>query len=169
MTFIHNIIKIEYNNLGYLPGYPYHLTSDEEMFAAFTRESEGFFNDYYPCPCEELREQYEILKDYIFTSIDSYLDGTIDELPSWIYSYMMMIPTTFESRFEDIAYLYKLSNINVEGPLAVFNSEIAEYCYYVSSEWLKKVPKSSANRPPTMFGEPHVFKSLRLKEIDMLN
>jgi hypothetical protein len=73
-----------------------------------------------------------------------------------------MIPTTFESSFEDIAYLYKLSNLEQDGPIAVFNAELADYCYYTSSEWLKKVPKNQADRPPTMFGEPHVLKSLRL-------
>ena len=35
MSLIHDIIKIKYTRLGYLPNYPYHLISDEEMFDAF--------------------------------------------------------------------------------------------------------------------------------------
>lgn len=35
--FIHNIIKIKYVTLGYLPNIPYHLVSDKEMFDAFIK------------------------------------------------------------------------------------------------------------------------------------
>ena len=63
MTLIHDIIKIKYSNLGYLPGYPYHMISDKEMFDAFIDLSveeysdedeipsgEYFFEDNYPNP-----------------------------------------------------------------------------------------------------------------------
>ena len=33
--FIHDLIKIKYIREGYLPNYPYHMISDEEMFNAF--------------------------------------------------------------------------------------------------------------------------------------
>ena len=33
--FVHDIIKINYTRQGYLPYYPYHLISDEEMFEGF--------------------------------------------------------------------------------------------------------------------------------------
>ena len=33
--FIHDLIKIKYIREGYLPNYPYHMISDEEVFNAF--------------------------------------------------------------------------------------------------------------------------------------
>ena len=63
MSLLHDIIKIKYTRLGYLPNYPYHLISDEEMFNAFidldSESASGsgspsteayFFEDYYPNP-----------------------------------------------------------------------------------------------------------------------
>src|SRR5574343_441788 len=35
LMFIHDIIKMEYVRQGYLPNFPYHLISDQEMFDAF--------------------------------------------------------------------------------------------------------------------------------------
>ena len=40
MSFIHDIIKIKYSKLGYLPSYPYNLISDKEMFQAFINLSD---------------------------------------------------------------------------------------------------------------------------------
>ena len=57
--FIHDFIKIMYTDMGYLPNYPYYLISDEEMFDAFLRDDQGFFNDYYPCPADNLQTEYE--------------------------------------------------------------------------------------------------------------
>ena len=68
MSLIHDIIKIKYINLGYLPNYPYHMISDREMFDAFIDLSSNedssdssnlenvststphFFEDYYSNP-----------------------------------------------------------------------------------------------------------------------
>jgi hypothetical protein len=99
MSLIHDIIKIKYTRLGYLPNYPYHLISDAEMFDAFinlsgTDDSSGssdyverFFTDYYPNPFYEediiyvgpsgkqisLSDEYNRLKQYIITTINDYL------------------------------------------------------------------------------------------------
>lgn len=56
---IHDVIKIQYSRQGYLPNYPPHLISDEEMckaFLDFTNEASfeesteySYFKDNYPC------------------------------------------------------------------------------------------------------------------------
>lgn len=43
MSLIHDVIKIKYIELGYLPDYPYHLISDAEMCDAFLhRDTDGY-------------------------------------------------------------------------------------------------------------------------------
>ena len=90
MTFIHNNIKIKYVNLGYLPNWPYHLISDEEMFDAFMsnvvidksecrydetsksyvgsklESGQGFFFDNYPLLDEEVN-LLQCLRGFILT------------------------------------------------------------------------------------------------------
>lgn len=165
--FIHDVIKRMYVNMGYLPGYPYYLISDEEMFDAFTRE-DGFFNDFYPCPSESLQEAYTSLRQYIVDQISDYMQGTLESLPDWIYSYMIMQPTTFQSEQDDITYLSELAGL--ESPLGApeFTEETAETCYEISTKWIQKQPSKHAHRPPTMFGETHVIKSLRLDQSNIL-
>lgn len=164
--FIHDIIKSQYSSMGYLPGYPYHLISDAEMFDAFLRE-DGFFNDYYPCPGERFEEAYTTLREYIAEKISEFMAGG-DELPSWIYSYMLMRPITYASDEADIAYLYDLLGMDPPEALAEFSEQLAGACLEVSRRWLQKLPSKSKDRPPTMFGETHVTKSLRLDQANVL-
>ena len=166
--FIHDVIKMMYINMGYLPGQPYYLISDKEMFDAFLRE-DGFFNDFYPCPSESLQEAYSNLRQYIVDSISNYLNGSESELPAWIYSYMIMRPITYDSDIADIAYLNNLANIDSPSGAPQFTEELAESCYEVSQKWLQKQPSKASHRPPTMFGETHVTKSLRLDQANILS
>lgn len=170
--FIHDFIKIMYTDMGYLPNYPYYLISDEEMFDAFLRDDQGFFNDYYPCPADNLQTEYETLRSYIVNRIQTFLElnstGQTAELPKWIYSYMIMRPITFDSNEADIGYLYDISELDRPKGLAEFTPELANYCYQISTEWIKKLPSKYADRPPTMFGETHVTKSLRLLQANVL-
>ena len=162
---IHNIIKIMYVNMGYLPNYPYHLISDDEMFDAFLKE-DGFFDAYYPCPSENLRQAYDALVSYIKECIDNFKkDGTL--IPDWVYSYMIMNPVTYASPEEEISYICDMSNIDYSG-LAQFDETVANTCYKVSKKWLQKMPSKINSRPPTMFGEAHVIKSLRLTQAYVL-
>lgn len=166
MTFLHNAIKIMYTEVGYLADIPYHLVSDAEMFNAFLKD-DGFFNNMYPCPSDDLQTEYETLRSAIVSRIDAFLkDGT--KLPDWVYSYMVGRPVTYGSDEADIAYLYELTGIKPPQTLAEFSAELAEECYRISVEWMKKLPSRYADRPPTMFGETHVTKSLRLKQADIL-
>lgn len=164
---IHNIIKIMYVNMGYLPDYPYHLISDAEMFDAFLKE-DGFFSTYYPCPGQKFEEAYDTLFNYIKDSIIDYQEGKIQKIPDWVYSYMLMRPITYASAEEDIDYLCEMCNITFSNALPVFNEEVANTCYEISKKWLQKLPANVNNRPPTMFGETHVTKSLRLLQSNVL-
>lgn len=164
--FIHDIVKIMYINIGYLPNYPYELISDEEMFNAFTKD-DGFFADYYPCPAEDMQEEYDILKDAIFSAVSMHLTDN-EEIPAWVYSYMILRPITYESDEFDISYLYELTNINPPSTYAEFSPELARECLRISTEWIKKLPSRYGDRPPTMFGETHVTKSLRLDQANIL-
>ena len=61
MSLVHDYIKIKYTREGYLPDYPYHMISDDEMIEAFMKSDsdEGFFFDNYYVKDESLKEQYE--------------------------------------------------------------------------------------------------------------
>jgi len=193
--FIHDCIKIQYSTMGYLPGYPYYLISDAEMFDAFMRE-DGFFNDWYPCPCsgdcpcesvcpgyaerEEypddpskwktplLQEAYNTLRQYISDTIDSYQANEIASIPDWIYSYMIGSCITYQSDELDLYYLNDLLGADTAKGAPEFTTSSALACLAVSSAWLNKQPTKLNRRPPTMFGEPHVIKSLRLDQANIL-
>lgn len=164
--FTHDIIKILYTNLGYLPGYPFWLIDDSEMFNAFVKE-EGVFEEFYPCPSQDLSEQYGLLKENIFGFIVEYQQSG-KEIPDWVYSYMLLQPITYQSSLQDIEYLFSLNNMDVEDQEAQFNEDIAKSCYQVSVDWMKKQPWKYKDRVPTMFGEAHVVKSLRLEQANIL-
>lgn len=170
---IHNIIKINYVRDGYLPNHPYHLISDREMFDAFlTRRARsgivGYFADKYPCVDLSLKLEYEALIDAICYHIDAYLDdktGT-KKVPDWVYSYMIGSTVSVDSDLLDRHDLLVLMNLdNVEDEIT---KEVCENCLEISRDWIKKLPKDKADhRPPTMFGEPHVIKALRLLNTGM--
>lgn len=173
MSFIHDAIKIQYTNLGYLPGYPYHLISDKEMFEAFLKSDEGFFDSNYPCTgfSDELIVAYEDLKSDIRSRIDNYLNDPYENvIPDWIYSYMIGSTIGPYSSESDIDYLYDLFEMTSNNAFLEFTPEIAANCYRESQEWLNRIPVNNINekRKPTMFGEPHVIKSLRLKQSNVL-
>lgn len=164
--FLHDLVKIMYVQIGYLPNYPFHLISDAEMCNAFMKEG-GVFDDYYPCPNTHLEEAYNLLKSAIFAHLQAYIDeGT--EIPNWVYSYLVMRPISYESDEANIQYLYDLTKIDPPVSMLEFSAELAEACYATSVEWIKKLPSKYADRPPTMFGETHVTKSLRLAQANIL-
>ena len=186
MTLIHDIIKIKYVNLGYIKkNYPYHLISDEEMFNAFIDLGNSdfndrttlidpavrFFDDHYPNPFAEedydyrgtsLSAEYTKLKTYIVDTINTYLTQTAQgyevTIPNWIYSYMLGEVVYQQSEYLDIQdTLVLLKCFNVDN---IFTREACVSCYAIS---LNYVSMLSSGRPATVFGEPHVIKSLRLE------
>lgn len=189
MSFIHDIIKIKYSRMGYLPNYPYHMISDREMFDAFIGLSESvdsdnptFFAMNYPNPfakedfmypkkntssglVEEisLSGEYDRLCQYIRTTILRYLNSEIpseDMIPNWIYSYMLGEVVYRKSPYKDILDTLKLlgeSNLDND-----FTRSACVRCYATSLKYVSSL--TSGVRPPTLFGEPHVIKQLRLEE-----
>lgn len=154
-----------YIDMGFLQDHPYYLISDAEMFDAFLKE-DGFFATYYPCPDDSLQAAYDDLLAAIRRHIAQFLDHQ-EQIPNWVYSYMIMRPVTYESPEEEIDYICEMANIDKPDIIAVFTLQVAQTCYEVSKQWLAKMP-SSNRRPPTMFGETHVTKSLRLMQANIL-
>lgn len=161
---VNDIIKIHYVREGYLPDYPYHLISDEEMYDAFLNESGiCYFYDYYDCPDDSLREYYDILVNSIKGHIAAAKASSehIKTVPDWVYSYMLGQVIYNESDVLDRHHLLTMLNMdNLEDEIGT--KECIEI-YRVSTEWLYKlVDNDFEKRPPTLFGEPHVIKYLRL-------
>lgn len=165
MSFIHDVIKRQYVYEGYLPNYPYHLISDKEMFDAFMGDG-GYFSTNYPesfvSSDSTLLNAYNQLKSNISTYIDNYLsDPTNIAIPDWVYSYMMGVvisPTSNTRDIHDLLVLMGEDNLD-----DIFTVQASLTCLSISKEWINKLPMS--DRVPTMFGEPHVIKSLRLNPL----
>lgn len=190
MSLIHDIIKIKYSKLGYLPGYPYHLISDEEMFNAFINltdeesDADRFFEDNYPNPFAEqdlvykklnpqgevisevsLSGEYNKLKDYIVKVINTYLQyqgtesASLYVIPDWIYTYMLGEVVYNNSEYLDIYdTLALLGDNSIDNK---FTNKSCALCYATSLKYISTL--TSGLRPPTVFGEPHVIKQLRLE------
>ncbi len=179
-NFTHTLIKIKYISEGYLPNFPYSLISDKEMFDAFTHPQDGYFDTIYPCVNPDLEEQYNELRSFIFDVISLYVDYSSEvspsvraqfeegfDIPDWIYSYMLGTTISVYTPEPYIQDLYNL--LNIDSQEVVFDSELSKQCYDISKVWVLKLPAKLVHRPPTVFGEPHVFKSLRLQSVDVLN
>lgn len=167
--FIHDIIKIKYIREGFLPDYPYHLISDEEMFDAFLHSDKlCYFKDMYPCIDESLKDIYDTLILEIQYHIDVFLSDSTESIiiPNWIYSYMLGATIGPNSNLYDIHdMLVMLGHDNVEDNITV---EAYNEIYKVSLKYVRKLKEEEKlHRPPTIFGEPHVIKILRLEQVDI--
>lgn len=126
---------------------------------------ECYFAVNYPLLYDSLSQPYKDLVDSIYYHISAYLDaeesGNRDTLPSWIYSYMNGSVVGINSSQLDMHDLFVLLNLdNIDD---TFTEQICHSCLDVSKKWIAKLPPSkSAMRPPTMYGELHVIKSLRV-------
>lgn len=178
-SLIHDMIKIKYSNEGYLPDTPYHLVSDEEMIEAFMNSDKdsGYFFDNYYVTSDSLTEAYEKLVSTIRFLLNRYISDASDEkhLPNWIYSYMLgavISDTSPDIDRHDLLVLLDRDNVDD----AITDRE-KSLCLRISKNWIHKLssdtkylkilqPDGSYStvdiRPPTMFGEPHIIKSLRL-------
>lgn len=105
--------------------------------------------------------QAAAISSIIVDEDDVYCELSADKLPDWIYSYMLqrvVCPNSLSIDIHDLLVLLGIDNIKDE-----FTEEAAMRCYQISTEWLSKFPKID-QRPPSIFGEMHVIKSLRLVE-----
>lgn len=201
--FSHDIVKIRLIHMGYLPDYPYHLISDDEMFRAFLgykyidyrtnqeiingvelsddvlwrrfMDTEGvcYFRDMYPpyqvghCVSNTLiidEDKYKALVTAMYDCIDNYLTYEENPVPDWVYSYMLGEAVGPYSTQLDKHYL--LTALDADNDFDEYTKDAAEACYNRSYQWILKYPLSN-RRPPTMFGEPHVIKSIRVEEASM--
>ena len=125
-----------------------------------------FFKDNYPLIDDEIQTPYKTLVNRIFYEIQEFKKNVNDdrELPAWIYSYMLGIcigPMSDKLDIHDMIFAMGTDNIEDD-----YNIYCAEKCLEISTNWLKKiiVSQDEIKRPPTMFGEPHVLKSIRLDQ-----
>lgn len=164
MSLIHDTIKIKYAEEGYLPDYPYHLVSDEEMCEAFILNESNYFDDNYPLIAKDLETEYNALKDAILHHIHSFISSKDDNkaLPDWVYSYMLGAVISVNSDEKDRHdLLVFLDSDNIDD---IITEKAQRACFQESKEWLRKLSREQASlRPPALFGEPHVVKSLRIK------
>ena len=182
MKFIHDIIKIEYIRQGYLPDYPYHLISDEEMFDAFipqTNSLSGYFGFMYPEPpatyyasANELQQKYnELLKSLRYHIAQKKASPDTYELPSFVYTYMLGAAVGVRSSSYDIHDI--ITPLNVENTEDQYTDVAMQAVYKESKSYLDSVQapvyveyggEQVCLRPPTIFGEPHVIKSIRQRQ-----
>ena len=172
---VHDIIKMKYIRMGYLPNHPYHLISDMEMCDAFLCKDENrfcYFRDHYPLPSPIFQEVYDELVDNLYYHLEELKKfeainsgpGEIYILPDWVYTYMIGSTLGINSDKRDIHDMLVLMNMdNMDDE---FTPEIHSACLEISTNWLKKLPRDSLDhRSPTIYGEPHVIKSLRLSDV----
>lgn len=113
-----------------------------------------------------------VLRNMLSASIES------EVIPNWIYSYMLgevIGQNSAPKDIHDCLVLLNLDNLDDE-----FTPEAASACLRISKQWIRKLPTETAtlrlaedgsdikvtrHRPPTIFGEPHVLKSLRLSAV----
>ena len=170
---IHDVIKMNYIRMGYLPDYPYHLISDKEMCDAFLNDGDfSYFADNYPCVDSSLQDEYDELVNNLkwhlekLKAFQSKSASTREYymLPDWVYSYMLGSTLGVNSdklEIHDMLVLMGMDNLD-----DVFTRQVARKCYHISKDWLKKLPSAQKeHRSPTMFGELHVLKSLRLEAV----
>ena len=168
-NLMHNLIKLKFIKEGYLPNYPYHLISDSEMCDAFLSDDTSkpnYFYDNYPCLDSSLSDAYEELVNslkYHLNCLKSSSEAQY-KLPDWVYAYMIGSVVTVDSPELDRHDLFVLMNMdNVDD---TFTAQISSKCYDISKQWLSKLPNSKKDhRAPTMFGEPHIIKHLRLLNV----
>lgn len=159
-------IKIKYSLEGYLPDYPPHLISNEEMCEAFLPRYDNeisssnpqvwsYFYDNYPLINESLRLEYNSLINaikYHFVRFLTDVDSFYQDLPNWVYSYMLGHVITQSSSEEDRHYF--LTGIGKDNIDDSITSQIQEYTYTVSQKWCNKLSKSDklANKDSILNG-----------------
>lgn len=149
---------------------------EDQLWEAFqTSERVMYFKDNYPYPfngCErggKLVAEYRKLVEAINWHIQRLKSSVTDEyeLPDWVYSYMLgavIGPMSDKRDIHDLLVLLGTDNTDDD-----FNDWCAQASNRASIFWMSKIPEETQkHRPPTIFGEPHVIKYLRLREVDLL-
>lgn len=167
MNLTHDYLKNRYVYYGYFDNYPYHMISDAEMCDAFLSEdSECYFYDNYPILAEELTAEYQALVDALYAEIDKLkaAEGEEYRMPDWVYTYMIGSVISVNSDWRDRHDL--LTYLGIADLESEFTAEAQRRCYDISADWVRKLSGENI-QPATMFGAPHVLKSIRLEEANI--
>lgn len=168
---IEDIAKVKYADEGYMPNFPPHLLSREELCDAFILSDASYFNMNYKCLADDLEEPYALLRASIEYHVKGYLDKVNPvDLPMWVWSYVLGEAVCNAS--DELDRHSMLTALNCDNTADVIDGEVQRYCYDISKAWCQRLPKQEREvvidgqvkllRPPTMFGEPHVLKVLRI-------
>ena len=188
--FKHDIIKKMYSEQGYLPNYPYHLISDEEMFGAFipldcfsidtdtdsaqfdedrwnrilNEDVSYYFIDNYPYIGVRVKDEYFNVVTEIGYWILKYLGDSTISIPDWVYSYMLgqvIGPNSSKQDIHDLLVMMRVDNLD-----DIFDETAGIQCVEFSTRWVNSIVDAEIeHRPITPFGEHHVVKYLRLREV----
>lgn len=141
-------------------------TTVDWYLAYMQDEDTMFFKINYPLIDESISSYYKDLVNRIFYEIQEFKNNVDEDrsLPNWIYSYMLGICIGPYSTTLDIHDM--ISAMGTDNLYDEYDLSCAIECLKISKEWLKKLIVTSEDvvRPPTMFGEPHVLKSIRLDQ-----
>lgn len=205
MNFADILLRIKYVDEGYLPYWPFHLISDDEMLNA-ARE---YIQYIYQCPDDYIKDKYDAVMIRLITILDRYQDKDYynkydpedygmkpEEIPDWIYSFLMGKVISNSSNYRDVHDLLVL--LELDNYYDMMDDEIYNAVYDISKKYLGKYPEEYSNwdmfwfsqyhpelveeqiekpqfkilggesfdvRPPSIFGEPHVIRALRLEQV----
>lgn len=180
-----HLISDEEMCIGFLQ-YVLDFTSDNistwsQLSTAINNSYVGYFVDWYVSPLmrqfEEEQFPYDkTLSDALLVLIRElwqWMDKLIKhnrinsnesfDLPDWVYSFMLgrvIGPNSETLEKHDLFVLLGTDNTD-----DTFDGLSSYACYQVSKLWVNKLSKED-KRPPTVFGELHVIKSLRLQQIN---
>lgn len=152
-----------------------HTRTDDERWELYLNDaSPSVFKDNYsvqsivgfssaePDVQSVLTSAYRVLVEGLVHQLDTYKASVDDNkvLPNWVYSYMLCSTLTYTSPTLELHDLQSLMNTQKHSD--VFDTVTALNCYECSKVWVSRHAQRGA-RCPTIFGEPHVLKYLRLK------
>lgn len=143
MMLASNVVKIKYSDAGYLPNYPPHLISDEEMCQAFLTNEISYFYDTYMLVEPGLIREYNKLLNAFRFHIARYLskiEAWQQDLPSWVWSYMLGEVVHQESVQQDKHYL--LTGLGCDNIDDDITPESQILCYKRSYDWVAKLSKN---------------------------
>lgn len=204
--FTHDLIKINLIREGYLPNYPYHLISTEEMCDGFY----WYLSTHYPQPktahsSDSITTAWETLCTAIVFYVQIMKYDSKYPIPNWVYSYMLgavIGPKSNALDIHDLILPLGVDNLDDE-----FTVKQETACYEVSKSWILQTKQNTTHkiteddivnyhlptsetpqddmvkkylstltfytgktiqlRPATIFGEPHIIKSVRLSQLSI--
>lgn len=162
-NLVHDIIKIKYVDEGYLPYYPYHMISDNEMCDAFLRLEQdknrwgipegpyyyrGNFFLMYPLLDIQLNTERDDASDnYAYSNLVKAIHYHIsrfkerasnrETLPDWVLTYML--GTVISVSNQPIEIHDVIVPLECDNEDDNFEGTQSVACYKTSKDWIRKV------------------------------